>query len=294
MDLGIWFNSGHKVVQMDCSGEIIATYPPAPSNPGCEASAFFAEDPSGHIWASGWFLCSLSDPVSGLFRMQEGQWIQFMPPNGSAGGDSPIYISPDRELLCAGASGPAKDWNRGIWTYKEADWRFYDWPFQEPYYARTVAIDNNGSIWIPAVGPFGTEGGGVAVCWRHRLDDAHVKVDVHISGHGATTAQFCAGDSMSLTMDLTTDLSAVCDGYIGLQLPSNEMLLFYPSFGTAMMPFMSGITIPADTHLEDYELFTLTLPDLPAGTYTWYAACTYAGTMEFASNIASCDWQFVK
>jgi len=101
------------------------------------------------------------------------------------------------------------------------------------------------------------------------------------------------GHRMTTFVDAATEMGSVADFYVALQMPSGE-LLFYPSFGTEMTPFVSGIQIPANTHLKDYELFRLTLPDLPAGTYRWYAACTHAGTIVFASNIASCEWQFTE
>jgi hypothetical protein len=60
--------------------------------------------------------------------------------------------------------------------------------------------------------------------------------------------------------------------------------------GTDWTPFASNLELPAGLDLRDYELFTLTLPDLPEGTYQWHAALTDAGTMNFASNIACCPW----
>ena len=111
-------------------------------------------------------------------------------------------------------------------------------------------------------------------------------------GVATNRAEYTTNDSMRVTSQLVLEGEGeTVDFYIALELPSGA-LLFYPSFWTEMTPFLSGVQIPADTHLENYELFSLRLPDLPAGTYRWFAACTHAGTMEFASNIASCEWEF--
>ena len=113
-------------------------------------------------------------------------------------------------------------------------------------------------------------------------------------GIAADGHQFTRGKSIRVGIDLVAEGEArTVDFYVGLELPSGE-LLFYPTFGAGMASFMSGVEIPADTHIENYELFSLTLPDLAPGTYRWYAACTHAGTADYASNIASCEWEFVK
>jgi len=105
--------------------------------------------------------------------------------------------------------------------------------------------------------------------------------------------RYSAGDSMAALIDLgSTGHGQAIDLYLALEPPWGT-LLFYPSFGTSMTPFVSNVDIPADTYLH-YEPFSLTLPDLPAGTYRWHAALTHAGTTDFASNIASCEWQFTK
>ena len=103
--------------------------------------------------------------------------------------------------------------------------------------------------------------------------------------------EYQEGDSMTLSLDLLNSMDRTVDLYVALQDPTGE-LIFYPSLGASWSPYSAGLFLPADTHIEDYELFSLTLPELPAGTYRWHAACIHTGTMEFASNIASCEWKF--
>ena len=142
-----------------------------------------------------------------------------------------------------------------------------------------MCIDHYGNWWV------GTNA-GLAVRWNN-LPPLPMLLGVKTDA-----SQYVPGGVMRVSLDLVGEGEArTVDLYVALETPSGE-LLFYPMFGTAMAPFLAGIEIPADTHIEDYELFSLTLPDVPAGTYRWYAACTHAGTMHFASNIASCEWQF--
>jgi len=96
---------------------------------------------------------------------------------------------------------------------------------------------------------------------------------------------------MTASLDLLNSMDRTVDLYVAIETPDGE-LLFYPGFGTSWSCFLPGLHIEAETAVENYQLFSLTVPDLPAGIYRWFAACTDAGTMDFASNIASCEWQF--
>ncbi|MBN2208430.1 MAG: hypothetical protein JW759_03955 [Candidatus Coatesbacteria bacterium] len=107
-------------------------------------------------------------------------------------------------------------------------------------------------------------------------------------------ARYKFEETMRLAVDLVADGKArTVDLYVALEMAGGAVY-FYPSWSGLAEPFLTGIHIPPQAHIEDCPLFTITLPDLPAGTYRWYAACTHAGTTEFASNIASSEWKFSK
>ncbi|MBN1592482.1 MAG: hypothetical protein JW941_04440 [Candidatus Coatesbacteria bacterium] len=165
------------------------------------------------------------------------------------------------------------DLDNDEWTWVEG-WAatiFYD-----------IAVDEiTGDVW------FTTLDAGVGVL-RGWLEQAP-SIDLVMT---TDQARYSLGDAMSLSIDVEADQkSSAVDIYVALELTSGQVI-FYPSLDASWSPFWPSITIPAGTEAHDYELFSLTLPDLPAGTYRWYAACTYAGTTEFASNIASCEWEF--
>jgi len=146
-----------------------------------------------------------------------------------------------------------------------------------------IAVDpRTGDVW------FATWGDGVGVLrgWFAQ------SLPAIVLGLATDQRQYSLDDAMRVSLDLVAEGEArTVDLYVALEMPSEDMV-FCPSLGLEMAPFISGVEIPADTHIEGYELFTVTLPELPAGTYRWYAACTYTGTMDFASNVASCEWQF--
>ena len=159
-----------------------------------------------------------------------------------------------------------------------SDWKEYGASWV-PGRVMDVCLDSEGNWWVAT-------NAGLAVRWRT------LPALPMFLGVKTDALSYPPGESMAVTVDLVAEgENRTVDLHVALETPSRE-LLFYPMFGTEMAPFISGVEIPADTHLEDYELFSLTLPELPAGTYRWFAACTHAGTMDFASNIASCEWQF--
>ncbi len=149
-----------------------------------------------------------------------------------------------------------------------------------------MLIDSQDDIWVATAGWTGPDRGVFSL---HRGEGSPgIFLDI-----ATNETNYSSGDSMTLSIDLVAKSEArTVDFYIALEMPSEE-LLFYPSFGMSMTPFLSNLDIPAYRCLR-YEPFSLTLPDLPAGTYRWFAACTHAGTTDFASNIASCEWQFTK
>jgi len=272
-----------SIYEMDDTGTILRTFP--------QHFGTLAEAPDGTIWLGQIQLFSPSDIIilpRGLFRLEVNQFVDAGPPQGYpavAGG--PICISTNGELVAAGICNVEADMpDNAILTFDGSNWRYYICPFQRNYnvtWITDVLVDSHARIWVATSGGTFAPGEGLWVLRRGPAIWLSVAVNED---------PYLSGDSMAVLIDLVSgDHGKTIDLYLALETPSGE-LLFYPGFGAEMAPFISGIEIPGDTHLEDYELFSLTLPELPAGTYRWYAACTYTGSMQFASNIASCEWQF--
>ena len=172
----------------------------------------------------------------------------------------------------------------GIFIYDGARWEYHEAPFSGPGISDaifTVMADRKDDIWM------GTGRKGLGLWVLHR-NPGQPTVQVGIS---VDKAQYAANDVMRAYLDVTCSESHTVDLYVAVQLPAGD-LLFYPNLGSSWFPFWTGLLLLAGTEVPGYELFTLTLPELPAGTYRWFAACTHAGSMDLASNIASCDWQF--
>jgi len=88
-----------------------------------------------------------------------------------------------------------------------------------------------------------------------------------------------------------SDLAVNVDLYLACATPGG-IFLFLPELSTANLAFVQDLTLHPTMTLESGPVPLITLPDLPAGTYRWFAACTYTGTTDFASNIACCEWEF--
>ncbi len=254
-------------------------------------------DPDGTVWVS----CML-----GLFRIRDvgDSWVRFFKDIWCTGidvtSDGTKWVSADGTYR----SDDGESWEK-VWTTspscikavqdKGVFFSFYWYDYEQRYridawapdvFVQDIAVDYaTGDVW------FASRNAGVGVLrgW-FAPSGPPILLDV-----ATDETHYSATDLMRVSIDLMSDAadSRTVDFYVALELPSGA-LLFYPSFWTEMTPFLSGVQIPADTHLEGYDLFSLTLPDLPAGTYRWFAACTHAGTMDFASNIASCEWEFVR
>jgi len=261
----IWLMTGlsryRYLITLDQEGNVIREIETSDFQGG------MAEDSLGRIWIAG----------SSLWVYENGDFNREPLPGLSpdeAANLRGIDIRDDTIAVCG---------DSGVFVRDVGGWAHYELPEGWPdTFARSVSIDNNGDLWL------GLQNAGVAVL---RLDEAvsrPILVGLQLNG-----SEYTLGHGMRVSIDLVSDApdSRTVDFYVALQMPSGE-LLFYPSFGTEMTPFVSGVQIPSGTHLENHELFTIALPDLTTGTYRWYAACTHAGTMEFASNIASCEWQF--
>jgi len=192
---------------------------------------------------------------------------------GPAGYVYDIEIEPGGEMWFGGQDGAV--------FYDFENTVYYGSPPLPDLSVRQITVESPAKVWF-------STSAGAALLTRD------VPTLPMFLGIDTNRPEYAIDDNMQVSMDLIHEGEAqTADFYVALEVPSGE-LLFYPSFGTKMAPFLPGAQIPADLNIEDYELFTLTLPDLPAGTYRWHAAFTHAGTMEYASTIASCEWEFTK
>jgi len=239
---------------IDYEGEVLEEYP--------YGNVDYAEDAEGRIWAAGRGLY-VNDgttfvPVPAPLIPDVWWWdIEF-----SADDDLMVIVCRDAACILDG-----EDWS--------VNWHDDTLPGRP----QCALVDRDNNIWV------GTEN-GLAVLWREAPPPMPIFLGIEVDGD-----EYRGGDSMTASLDLLNSMDRTVDLYVALETPGGE-LLFYPGFGTSWSCFLSGLHIEAETAVENYQLFSLTLPDLPAGTYRWFAACTHAGTMDFASNIASCEWEF--
>ncbi|HUT02610.1 MAG TPA: hypothetical protein VM163_01805 [bacterium] len=165
--------------------------------------------------------------------------------------------------------------NRGAFWYDYTDWRWIDIGF-----AHDIAVDpTNRDVWFGADdGVYVMRGGPEA--WP----PVWIELEAVAQPCGATPTLSLLG-SAEFQMDLRLDL------YVALELPDGT-LLFAPSWSASMAPLVPNLEVPIGLNVNGLPLVTLEVAGIPAGTYRWYAGCTHAGSMDFASNIASCEWQF--
>jgi len=283
----IWFSLDRAepcLYEINDTGEVLRTFP------GRKGTV--AESPDGTIWfgQTRWFgefeeFGYPSLPIHSVERLEGDEFVYAGPPEGyPVLAHGPISISSSGELVCAADLKPF----RAIVTFDGQNWSYYKFPFDAALiWIPDLLIDSRDDIWVATrpTGPLSPIE-GFYVLHRDGAPDIWVSVAVK-------EQRYSAGDSIAGLIDLgSTGHGQAIDLYLALEPPWGS-LLFYPSFGTSMTPSLLSVDIPADTYLH-YEPFSLTLPDLPAGTYRWHAALTHAGTTDFASNIASCEWQFTK
>ena len=159
--------------------------------------------------------------------------------------------------------------------YDYSEWR----SIEIGSYLRTIEIDElTGDVW------FGTNGGAYVL---RGGPDAWPPVWIEmqpVHDHGTPESVGLTVGNAEFQMDLRLDF------YVAVQLQDGT-LLYAPDWTPSMTPFASGVDVPIGLTLEDYPLLELDLTGITAGTYRFYSAFTHAGTMNFASNIASCEWQ---
>jgi len=270
----IWFSLtdvSFSLIRMDQEGNELSSYP--------WMFGQVCRSADGTIWLGRASLANEGNWF-GVGRLEGSQFVSVSPPAGSfpAEPGCPICVTAGGEIV-TGSYG----WDScGIFIYDGANWQYNKAPFDSPDTPTPISAvisDRAGDIWV------GTDS-GLWVLRRGKQPD--VVVDVSVNSSSYAVAQ-----RMTLLLDVTSAQAQTVDLYVAIQLPAGDVL-FYPSLGISWSAFWPGLVIPAGTDVERYELFSLTLPELPAGTYRWFAACTYAGAMDFASNIASCEWEFVR
>ena len=195
----------------------------------------------------------------------------------------PISFSPEGELVTGGM--PV-----GVFMFDGAVWHYWEAPFNatSPVWGRpgisAITVTEDQDIWVGTWGVLDADGDGLWVLRRE------AKTMPIFLGVEVDCAYVTGPNSQRVLIDMLNSVDRTVDVYVALEL-ANGSMYFYPSFDVVYTPYLTGINIPAETHLEDCELFTIWLPELPVGTYRWYAAFTHTGTMDFASNIASCEWK---
>jgi len=177
---------------------------------------------------------------------------------------------------------------QGALFWSGVDWRWV-WAWYSPEGAPLTGQTGEADITDIAVGAdgqvaFASAGCGVGVL-RSGLSGRPIAW-LQLGGSlGSDVAAWRLEASGAFEMDSRLDL------YVAVVRP-NGSALFAPGFGSDVSPFFSNVLVRAGRWFEGLELLELEAGALGPGRYTWFAACTYAGTMDLASNIASCEWQF--
>ena len=231
--------------------------------------------PDGRVWVQGFSDeappdCRCLPP---FYSDDYESWFKFDESPFSAGNpsaDYPLYInSVTKGGIWFVSSGAAV-------YYDYQDWRF----IRVPSNVNVIQVDERtDDVW------FGTNDGvyvmrGGPEAWP----PVWIELEAGVDEAGGAEA-FSLFGSAEFQMDLNLDL------YVAVQLPSGD-LLFAPDWSPTMSPLVPGLEVPIGLNIEDMPLVTVDTAGMPAGMYRWFAACTHAGSMDFASNIASCEWQF--
>ncbi|HUT02580.1 MAG TPA: hypothetical protein VM163_01650 [bacterium] len=233
---------------------------------------------TGRVWVE-----AAESPAAKFYSDDYETWVMF--------DESPFGLSADYYVWieCASEEGiwfrsahPA--YIEGAFYYDYQDWRFVRvacYVGQGLTGMETIRVDNRtGDVW------FGTYSNGVYVMrgGPEAWPPVWIELEALVNPcAGAVSVQGSAEFQMDLRLDL----------YVALELP-DKTLLFAPNWSASMAPLVPNLEVPIGLNVNGLPLVTLEVAGIPAGTYRWFAACTHAGSMEFASNIASCEWQFAK
>jgi len=237
--------------------------------PGCRNSRIDTSD-EGRLWLVK--SCYDENEPMILWSDDWENWERLeLPDLDSETGVSTTIRAFSGDRIWFGFSGGA------LW-YDGSDWRW----IHVADSLRDIAIDNlTQDVWFAAHdGVYVMRGG----------PDAWPPVWIELEAltladpNGARPTLSLKG-SAEFQMELELDL------YVAVELP-DASLLYAPDWTPAMAPLVRNLDVPIGLNINDLPLVELDPADLPAGSYRWFAACTHAGTMEYASNIASCEWQF--
>jgi len=192
---------------------------------------------------------------------------------------------PDLGFVIAGGCALTAVSNEGVWFggvdgalwYDHETWR---WINISEYGPMDIAVDDiTGDVWFATFdGVYVMRGGPDA--------RAPVYIEVRLV-HDPLQPE----EAAFVMSDVWFEKDLCLDFYLAAQ-DAQGNLFFGPDFTPEMSPMAEGFDAGIGQVIEGLRLLDLDLSWVPAGTYRWYAACTYTGTMKFASNIASCEWQF--
>ena len=222
----------------------------------------------GRVWLIRAYEETADIPI--IVYTDEGErWSQMKYPqiNWKTDGGSSIEIAPDKGIWF-GMTG-------GAFWFDHEEWRWID--VGKP--ADIVVDQSNGDVWF-ATWP------GVAVMRGGPDAWPPVYIEIRLIQDTANPKR-----TASIMADVSFEMDLRLDFYLAVE-DAQGNLLFAPDFSPEMAPMAQSFDVAIGTVVENYPLLELDLSRVPGGTYRWHAACIHTGTMEFASNIASCEWQF--
>jgi poly(3-hydroxybutyrate) depolymerase len=105
---------------------------------------------------------------------------------------------------------------------------------------------------------------------------------------------FHQGDVHILSASATSPSAIVVDVYVVVRTPSGDLFSLVGANVVApgLTPFLTSLALPAGFNLPSTPIFSMTLPTLPTGAYTWLAGFTVPGTLTVVSNLAQAQWSF--
>src|SRR5262249_31814174 len=114
---------------------------------------------------------------------------------------------------------------------------------------------------------------------------------VTLSTNGTT---FHQGDSHVLSASATSPSAIVVDVYVVVRTPSGQFFSLVGAnvLAPGLIPFVETLALPAGFNFPTAPIFSMTLPALPTGAYTWLAGFTVPGTLTLVSNLAQVQWSF--